>query len=234
MTEVYKIQFLRHAIVTMLMFAWSTFAFCGEIHDAAKNGDWQKLATLIKKNPDLVFNKDNDGETPLNWAAANGHLDAVGVLLAYTSDVNSTNIDGQTPLFAAANYDQTNEVPLLLANKSKINAKDKYGATPLHWAAQQNYTDMVKLLLTNKADINAKDNNGETPLHYASGMGCKEVTKLLLADKADVNTLRITMAIRLCIKRRIRGTRTQQNCYWSTRPMSTPRLTKVIRLCISL
>ena len=50
----------RHAAVTLVVLAWSSLAFCGEIHDAAKAGDLEKVKALLKDNPDLVFSKDNE------------------------------------------------------------------------------------------------------------------------------------------------------------------------------
>ena len=56
----------RRAAVMLVALAWSSLAFCGEIHDAAKDGDLEKVKALLKDNPDLVFSKDNDGATPLH------------------------------------------------------------------------------------------------------------------------------------------------------------------------
>ena len=42
--------------------------------------------------------KDADGETPLHYAALNGHLDCVRFLLKDNADVNLTDAEGSTPL----------------------------------------------------------------------------------------------------------------------------------------
>jgi hypothetical protein len=39
------------------------------IFDAAKNGDLEKVQSLLKANPDLVLCKDNDGRTALRKLA---------------------------------------------------------------------------------------------------------------------------------------------------------------------
>ena len=36
------VPILRRAAVTLVALAWSSLAFCGEIHDAAKSGDLEK------------------------------------------------------------------------------------------------------------------------------------------------------------------------------------------------
>ena len=51
----------QRGIVALFVLAWGSLAFCGEIHDAAKNGDLEKVKALIKANPDLVFSKDSFG-----------------------------------------------------------------------------------------------------------------------------------------------------------------------------
>jgi ankyrin repeat protein len=55
----------RLAAVMLVALALGTRALCSEIHDAAKNGDLEKVKALLKDNPDLAFNKDIDGATPL-------------------------------------------------------------------------------------------------------------------------------------------------------------------------
>ena len=56
--------------VTLVALVWSCLAFCGEIHDAAEDGDLEKVKALLKANPDLVNSKDTNGMTPLHFAAA--------------------------------------------------------------------------------------------------------------------------------------------------------------------
>jgi hypothetical protein len=38
----------RCVAVTLLALAWSSLAFCGEFHDAAKSGDPERVTTLLK------------------------------------------------------------------------------------------------------------------------------------------------------------------------------------------
>jgi len=134
----------------LVVLVWSSLAFCGEIHDVAKSGDLEKVKALLKGNPDLVFNKDSNGSTPLDMAAQEGFKDVAELLLANKAEVNTRgNIGGVTPLHLAA--------------VNSINSPK----------------DVAELLLANKADVNATNNNGETPLHLAALKGNKEVAELL-------------------------------------------------------
>jgi ankyrin repeat protein len=49
-------------------------------------GDLEKVKTLLKDKPNLVFSKDDDGGTALNWAAANGYKAVAELLLANKFD----------------------------------------------------------------------------------------------------------------------------------------------------
>jgi cytohesin len=179
----------RLAAGTLIALAWSSLAFCGEIHVAAMNSDLEKVKTLLKNNPDLVFSKGDIGETPLHDVVlpGRGHMDVAKLLLDSKADVNAKDNRGQTPLAQVAHWGHEDMAELLLASKADVNAKDNDGNTPLHEAAKSGNKDVAVLLLANKADINARDNHGATPLHLAVFHRKTDVAKLLLANKADVN-----------------------------------------------
>jgi ankyrin repeat protein len=165
----------------------SCFASYDEIHQAALDGDLDKVKVLLKANPDLVFSKvsTNDtyyaryGYTPLECAAEKGHKDVVEYLLANKADVNAKSDNGWTALHAAAYHGHKDVVEVLLSNKADIGAKDLDGYTPLHLAAGGGHKDIVELLLANKADVNAKSVNGQTPLKLAELVKHTDVVDLL-------------------------------------------------------
>jgi ankyrin repeat protein len=125
---------------------WCNPALCGPIHDAARDGDLQKVKTLLKGNPDLVFSKDNNGNTPLHWAAHGGHRDVAEFLMANKAEVNAQNELGFTSLHLAVQEGYKDVVELLLARKAEVNAEDNYGNTPLHWAAYMRREGVAELL----------------------------------------------------------------------------------------
>jgi ankyrin repeat protein len=157
------------------------------IRDSTLNGDLKNVKLLIKDNPDLVFRQDDNGDTPLIWAALRGHKDVAEFLLASSAKVNATNNAGETPLHLAAGKGYKDVVELLLAHRAEVNFRDSHGHTPLELAAAGGYKVVVELLLANKADANATNNAGATPLHFAAENGQKEVVGLLLASGADIN-----------------------------------------------
>ena len=160
---------LTQVAVTLVTLAWSGLAFCGEIHDAARAGDLEKVKALLKTNPDLVFtNDDKFGGTPLVFAAEKGHKDVAELLLANKANVDARVIDGETPLHFAAELGHKDVVELLLAHGANINATNRDGFTPLHAAALAGHKDVVELLVAKKADVNARNTDGFTPLHLAA------------------------------------------------------------------
>jgi ankyrin repeat protein len=178
----------RSAAVLLIALAWSRLAFCGEIHDAALNGNLARVNALLQGNPDLAFSKeDKFGATPLHLAAQNGHKDVAELLLANHADVNAKTGEGGTPLQLAAKNGHKDVAELLLTNKAEVDGKNNYGLTPLHHAAYNGHKDVVELLLAKGADVNAGRNVRATPLHLAAKNGHKDVAELLLANKAYIN-----------------------------------------------
>ncbi len=167
-------------LIALVTLSSGSLAFCDKIHDAARDGDLVKVTALLKQNPDLVFSKDDGGETPLHLAAANGHKDVVELLLASKAEANAKDNAGVTPLYLAACEGHKDVAELLVASKADVNANDNDSSTPLHCAAIMGRKDVVELLLANKAEVNAKTScTGETPLQYAAIARHKDVAELL-------------------------------------------------------
>lgn len=129
--------------------------------------------------------EDYYGQTPLWWAARNGHAAVVQLLIA-SSEVNPDLEDDQdrTPLSMAARNGHEAVVQLLLAQGDvDPDFKDIHGRTPLCWAANNGHTAIVKLLLAiGRVDLEPEDEAGRTPLSCAAGSGHKNVVQLLLTN----------------------------------------------------
>src|SRR5438046_7453633 len=121
---------------------------------------------------DRVDVKDNNGWTPLSWAAWKGHTEVVKVLLDAKANAEVKDDDlGRTPLSWAAGNGHTEVVKVLLDVKANVEAKDKYLRPPRRGAADE-HTEAVKVLLDVKANVEVKDNAiGLTPLSRAAEDG---------------------------------------------------------------
>jgi ankyrin repeat protein len=160
------------------------------LHLAAYFGVAGAVEALLHKGVEIDA-KNSDNQTPLWWAALNGH-EAVVKLLLITGkvDVDPKDWCGQTPLSQAAKNGHEAVVKLLLiTGKVDVNCKDRDGWTPLSRAAANGYEAAVKQLLANDSiNPNSKDNSGWTPLWLALENEHEAVVKLLLAkDSIDPN-----------------------------------------------
>jgi len=153
------------------------------VHVAAYFGLREAIIALLNDGhkPDL---RDSYGQTPLLWAAENGH-DAVVTLLLATDgvDPNAKNIVGDTPLMRAADRGHNAVVRLLLAKDGvEADSKDLFGNTPLLIAANRGHDAVVRLLLAKDGvEADSKDLFGNTPLLIAADRGHDAVVRLLLA-----------------------------------------------------
>ena len=166
------------------------------IFDAAAGGYIEIVKAQLKTNAALVSATDDSGWTALQFAARNGHLDVVKLLLANKADVNARGRTGMSPLATAlafssgASSDATNHeaiTKLLIANGAMVTNQRAGGITALHYAASAGLTNVIKELLDRHADINAKDSRGRTPLDWAAEHGHMDVVDLLLARGAKMN-----------------------------------------------
>lgn len=114
-------------LAIVLILAWSSLGFCGEIHEAVAKNNIAKVQRLIEKTPGLISSKDEDGFTPLHVAAANGHKGMLEFLLSNKAEVNSKDNAGSTPLHqvSAAKGNHTDLVGILVAHGADVNAPDK-------------------------------------------------------------------------------------------------------------
>ena len=97
--------------------------------------EWWEQATTADFNAELnsgadVMARDEDGGTPLHWAAGSGTPENIQVLLEAGADVMATRVDGQTPLHSAAWFGNSKGILVLLVAGAEPKAKNQYGQTP--------------------------------------------------------------------------------------------------------
>ena len=182
-----------------------------EVLEAAKKGDDGALRLLTEKYPDFVraavCKPDDNGATPMHWAAAIGGDNMVDALSRLGGDAYALDKNGQTPIHWAVKHDANFEVVRFLAeHASGFNPyllPDNNGNTPLHLAMMCNHCVMVEDLKWEilgrgsalaKADpsiLNVRNKDGDAPLHLAADKGAAEAIKELFAREVepDINVL---------------------------------------------
>ena len=128
--------------------------------------DLEKVHSELRCGADIEA-KDDDGWTPLHFAAAfNKNPAVIQALLDAGADIEAKSDRSVTPLHLAAN---TSAIPaviqVLLDAGADTEAKDDGGWTPLLGAAFNEDPVVIQVLLDAGADTEAKNDDGSTPLH---------------------------------------------------------------------
>jgi ankyrin repeat protein len=121
--------------------------FGGNLHDelisASKNGEVEKVKTMISKGAD-VNEKDSYGSTAIIYAVKSGNCDCVNILIKSGADTNIRNIEAWTPLLMATKAGNVAIVKSLLDNGADPNLKGLCGNwTALMRAVYDNHPEMV-------------------------------------------------------------------------------------------
>ena len=132
-------------------------------------------ALLATPGIDVNFLNAQD-ESPLMYAALNGHFVAAQKLIEKEADVNKT---GWTPLHYAATNGHVKIMRLLLDHHAFVDAESPNGTTPLMMAAQYGSGAAVKLLLDEGAQATQKNKQGLSALDFAQRASRPDAIKLL-------------------------------------------------------
>ncbi|MCK4817176.1 ankyrin repeat domain-containing protein, partial [bacterium] len=153
--------------------------------NAAHNGHAAIAELLLEWGVEVDLKNKNNGGTALYFAAQQGNLDSVELLLKNGAGVNLQSYDKGTALHVAAQLGHNNVVKLLLENGASLNARNGEGMTALMLAVYYNHKDIVQFLLSKGADINIKDEGGRIALDDAKELGYKDIENLLNSFKTD-------------------------------------------------
>lgn len=158
------------------------------------------------------FNAQNEeGNTPLHYAARNENLAATQLLLKAGANTSLENNGHQTPKdltvegpverllrvritefplhdsVRAGNKDDV-EALLELKDKIDINKQDREGKTALHYAAEQADPAMVNILIRDdKINLSLEDNSSMTVLGRAALRGSAKKIKAILSSVVNPN-----------------------------------------------
>ncbi len=128
---------------------------CTALCWAIKAGQDDIIPLLISHG--AINTPDQDGVTPLMWAAQTSNLKATRLLLAHDLDVNQQSRSGSHPLLLAATTGHTRIVEHLLDSGASIDLKNSRGDTALIASVQADHYETAKLLIGKGASTRAKN-----------------------------------------------------------------------------
>jgi len=132
---------------------------------------------------------DNNGRTPVMFAANLGHRAALQTLLNAGANVNKADDLGSTPACIAAGSGHTDALQVLLSARADVTAAGNDGSAPICIAARRGHKDTLQMLLDAKANVNTVSSLGTTPIQTAAFGGHEEALQILLKARADVNRI---------------------------------------------
>lgn len=160
------------------------------LHLAARAGNNVILALLLNggapteaRMTRIDNSTDRSWGTPLLWAAMEGHIETIEVLLTAGAQINARNAWNRTPLHVAARFGHVCVVRLLIDRGADKEARRDTNETPLHFAVEENHILVVTALLDRGVNINARGNRG-TPLRFATTLGRSQIAQLLISRGA--------------------------------------------------
>lgn len=146
-------------------------------------------------NEDLKYDvnpRNEDEQTPLHYAARNGHWPICQLIIEHNVDNDNNPYDnnpadnrGQTPLHLAAKNGHLTICELIIENVEDVSPGGQSIPTPLHMAASNGHTSVCELLLENMRDKNPADVSFRTPLHLAAENGNLAVCELLIENVCE-------------------------------------------------
>jgi len=153
------------------------------VHHATEAGGGEAVRVFVGRG--LGRQLDQEGRTPLMWAAARGATAVMEELGG--KDIDAIDSTGYTALHIAVSCDKLSSVDCLLRMKADPKVVTKDGLSSLGLAAQLGHSEVGRLLMDCGANIDQVDSNGRTPLHWACQGGHAYLASLLLKAKAGLN-----------------------------------------------
>jgi len=178
------------------------------VADAAQSGNVTAVRTLLREGEDVNASQ-GDGMTALHWAAYQGDLELVDVLLYAGANLEATTrIAGYTPLLIGARTGHGAAVEALIAAGANASVRTSTGVTALHFAAGAGQAGAVQALLDAGIPVDVREEvSNQTPLHFAANGGRTEAIRALIAAGADPNAItKISLISQLEAEDRVEST----------------------------
>ncbi|KAJ6761967.1 MOLTING PROTEIN MLT-4 [Salix koriyanagi] len=158
------------------------------VHAAVQGRKREILEQIAEGKPELLRQKDEQGENLLHCAASLGYvLETQFLLKEYRDGAIQKNNEGNMPIHVASKEGHVGVVDAYNSEWSDLTGSlNTKRQNILHVAAERGRNEVVKHILENQnleALINEQDLDGNTPLHLASMNGRSIATFYLVRDR---------------------------------------------------
>ena len=126
-----------------------------QLIDAVKTGELAKVEEVLNSGAD-IHQQDEQGWTPLNWAAGRGDVDMVKLLLDRGADVSRVGQDQRTPYKISLAATHT-DVARLLKEKEHASNGTSADSSPRNYAKGYLLGDLRKFSGWHEAKINSSE-----------------------------------------------------------------------------
>ncbi|XP_053715593.1 transient receptor potential cation channel subfamily A member 1b [Synchiropus splendidus] len=157
--------------------------------ELAEKGDLALLESLVRRNTEVLSEKDECGASPLHHAAAGGHVTLIQFIISATESqqLNSCDDQGNVPLHWAVERNEAASCRALLDLGADPNILNKALLSPLHLAVSKGHNDLVELLLCYPAtDHNLPGDLGNTAMILACSINNFEALSILIKHGAQL------------------------------------------------
>jgi uncharacterized protein len=141
-------------------------SFYENVARAARQGDAAQVRQLVANdgNPNET---DEESRTAMHYAAMNGNLTIIAILIKAKAKLDPKDKLGDTPLHLAADRNQVDAAQLLLDVGAPVDPQNKDGMTPLMIAASRGSVEIVQALLAKGASVTKTDFTGRDAAGWA-------------------------------------------------------------------
>lgn len=148
------------------------------IHQLAAQGEMVYLASRIEQES-VINLQDEEGFTPLMWAAAHGQIAVVEFLLQNGADPHILAKGRESALSLASSKGYTDIVKMLIECGVDVNEYDWNGGAPLLYAVHGNHVRCVEILLDSGSDPTMESDSGFNAMDMAVAMGHRHVQQVM-------------------------------------------------------
>ena len=151
-----------------------------KLMEAVRTNNVEDARGLVKANRTILREADDQGFTPLIWAAREGFVELVTLFLESGADPN------QNDQWMVANaghkaafWGRTEVLKVLIKNRLDLNARGGYnGYTALHDAVSGSHDEAAEVLFRAGARVDIEGHDGKTSLSIAKANGNKKLVAL--------------------------------------------------------